>query len=144
MRIIPQASIDLIRTFEGCSYAPYRDGAGKLTIGIGHLIKDGENFSTITQEEAEAILRTDMHKAASSVCNLISRQINDNQYSALLSFTFNLGGGSLQRSRLRIFCNRKDDAAVIAEFIKWDKVAGRKSPGLRRRRIAEAMLYGKD
>lgn len=140
---IPQIVIDFIRDVEGCLLRPYKDTAGKLTIGIGHLIKPGEEFSVITQQKAEDLLCADMQVAARAVARLITRPLNDNQYTALLSFTYNLGGGTLQRSTLRSKCNRGDDADIGVEFMRYVWSAGRKVAGLVHRRAAEAALYAK-
>lgn len=147
MRPIPNQALLLVREFEGCRLQVYLDSAGLPTIGIGHLIRPGESFTSITQEQAEDLLRQDMQQAVRSVLRLINRPLTDNQYAALLSFTFNAGGGALQSSTLRMKCNRREDYAVPAEFLRWDKVKDpktklyRQSAGLLRRRKAEALLY---
>lgn len=147
MRIVPPQAVTLIRNFEGCKLRPYLDSAGLPTIGIGHLIRPGESFTIITQGEAEELLKRDMQNAVRSVLRLINRPLTDNQYAALLSFTFNAGGGALQCSTLRMKCNRHEDNGVLAEFLRWDKVKDpktklyKKSAGLLRRRKAEAWLY---
>lgn len=145
MRQIPQQAIDIIQEFEGCRLYPYRDIAGLWTIGIGHLIRSGEDFTGgITQDKAYTILRQDMLIAVNSVLKLITRPLSDNQFSALLSFTYNLGGGTLQRSTLRKKCNRNEDGDVPVEFMKYVYAGGRKSNGLLRRRKSEALLYMKE
>jgi lysozyme len=147
MRYIPQAAIDFIRNAEGCRLHIYPDSAGKLTIGIGHLIKPCEEFGIITYQEAEDLLRDDMQEAANAIARLITRPLNDNQYAALLSFTYNEGGGTLQRSTLRRKCNRGEDDDVPQEFMKYVYVKDtitkipRKVTGLIHRRAAEARLY---
>lgn len=142
MRHIPQQAIDFIRNVEGCLLHPYKDSTGKPTIGVGHLILPHENFDGgITLQEAEELLRNDMSSAVKSVCRLITRSLSDNQYSALLSFTFNEGGGTLQRSTLRKKCNRSEDDAMPTEFVKYCYAGGKKRLGLLRRRVAEAKLY---
>lgn len=87
------------------------------------------------------MLRNDLQTAANAIARLITRPLNDNQYSALLSFTYNLGGGTLQRSTLRKKCNRGEDDDVVIEFVKYCYAGGKKSLGLLRRRSAEAKLY---
>lgn len=144
MRPIPQQAIDLIKRFEGCRLAPYRDIAGFITIGYGHLCtrdKSAPMPPAITQEQADALLLVDLARTSKSVLGLIKRPLSDNQYSALLSFTFNLGGAALQRSGLKQKCNRGDDAGAAMEFAKWRWAGGKVSRGLLRRRIAEAALY---
>lgn len=141
MRPIPSQAIALIREFEGCKLYRYPDSAGLPTIGIGHLIRPGESYNVITQEQAEDLLKADMQQAVRSVLRLITRPLTDNQYAALLSFTFNIGGGALERSSLRMKCNRGEEETVPAEFMKWVWAGGKKVPGLMRRRRAEALLF---
>lgn len=118
--------------------------AGYPTIGYGHVVKPQEKeqvASGITTEQAEALLRQDVQAAERAVLRLITVPLTDGQFDALVSFTFNLGAGALQRSALRRKVNRGDHAAVPAEFWKWVWAAGRKLEGLVRRREAEAELY---
>ncbi len=72
---------------------------------------------------------------------LISAPLSDGRFDALTSFTFNLGGGALQRSTLRRRVNREEHDDVPDEFRKWVWGGGHKLPGLIRRREAEAMTY---
>ena len=134
--------IFLIQAFEGFSAFPYRDVAGLWTVGIGHLIKPSETFTEpITQQEGEALLRKDLWTAERAVLRLIRVPLNDSQFDALVSFTFNLGSGSLQRSALRAKINRGEYEAAGDEFLKWVYVGGQKSKGLLRRRIAERAMF---
>lgn len=142
MREIPQQAIELIKRFEGCKLSPYLDIAGISTIGYGHALQHHAPIpATITPEQAESLLIGDLQASAMAVLRNISRPLTDNQYSALLSFTFNLGGAALQRSTLRRKVNGGYDAEVPHEFIKWDRAGGKISRGLQRRRREEAELY---
>lgn len=141
MRSLNSKGIDLVRRSEGLRLTPYKDVAGKPTIGIGHLIRKGEDFSAgITEEEAEAILQRDLISARTSVCTLIKVTLSDNQFAALVDFTFNLGGAHLQSSTLRRKINR-GETDVRKEFMRWNKAAGLISIALTKRRRAEADLY---
>ncbi len=118
--------------------------AGYPTIGYGHIVKasEAESFANgITEAHAEALLRADVASAQRAVLRLISVPLSDGQYDALVSFTFNLGGGALQRSTLRRKLNRGDYETVPAEFMKWVWAGGRKLKGLIKRRQAEAALF---
>jgi lysozyme len=95
----------------------------------------------ITPEQAEALLRQDVQAAERAVLRLITVPLTDGQFDALVSFTFNLGAGALQRSTLRRKVNRGDHANVPAEFRKWVWAGGRKLEGLVKRREAELLLY---
>lgn len=88
-----------------------------------------------------AWFKHDVLLAANAVERLISVPLNQNQFSALVSFTFNLGGGALQRSSLRRVLNRAEYDAAPDEIRKWVWAGGHKLPGLIKRRNAEAGLY---
>lgn len=144
MRQITQDGLDLICHFEGFSPIIYLCPAGYPTIGYGHLITEAnkERFlDGIDELEALDLLKTDVQKAEQSVLRLINVPLTDGQFDALVSFTFNLGGGALQRSTLRRKVNRGEHSAVPAEFMKWVWAGGRKQKGLVRRRRAEGLLY---
>jgi lysozyme len=144
MRNVTQAGIDLIKQFEGFSSTVYICPAGYPTIGYGHVVKpqEREQFAGgITTEQAETLLRQDVQTAERAVLRLIKVPLTDGQFDALVSFTFNLGSGTLQRSTLRRRVNRGDHAAVPAELRKWVWAGGRKLEGLVRRRALEATYY---
>lgn len=141
MRKTNQAGIDLIKHYEGFSAKPYICAGGYPTIGYGHLIKKGEHFDTLTRGEAAELLKQDVAFAERSVLRLIERPLTDNQFAALVSFVFNLGGGALQASTLRKKVNAGLDNEVPAQFMRWIYAGGRKLKGLERRREAEAELY---
>lgn len=144
MRHITQAGLDLIKRFEGFSHIVYICPAGYPTIGYGHVVKlqERERFASgITREQAEALLRQDVQTAERAVLRLIAVPLTDGQFDALVSFTFNLGAGALQRSTLRRKVNRRDHVNVPAEFRKWVWAGGRKLVGLILRRGAEIVRY---
>jgi lysozyme len=139
---ISQAGINLIKHFEGFYPKPYICPAGYLTVGYGHLVKDKTLFNKpLTEAEAEALLRQDVLQAENGVNRLIKRPLTAGQFDALVSFTFNLGAGALQRSTLRRKVNSGYDTEVPAEFAKWVWGGGKKLPGLIKRRAAEAQMY---
>ena len=144
MRHITQAGLDLIKQFEGFSPTVYICPAGYPTIGYGHVVKpqERERFAGgITKEQAEALLGQDVETSERAVLRLITVPLTDRQFDALVSFTFNLGAGALQRSTLRRKVNRGDHATVPAEFRKWVWARGRKLEGLVRRRDAEIIIW---
>ncbi len=141
MRQIPEQAIEIIKHFEGCRLQVYEDCAGYKTIGIGHLLKPGENYSNITMDQAEQILRNDLHLALYGIIKFTCVPLNDNQLSALLSFVFNLGVGAYQRSRLRMVLNRKRYDLCPDYFLKYDRAGGQVVHGLFLRRKAEADLF---
>lgn len=141
MRHITQEGLDLIKSFEGFSPTVYLCSAGVPTIGYGHAIKRGESFASITEEEAENILAKDVGVAEKGVLRLISVPLSDGQFNALVSFSFNLGAGALQRSSLRLKLNRGEYVDVSDEFRKWVWAGGKKLNGLIRRREAERRMF---
>jgi len=146
MRHLTDEGLALIKRFEGFSATPYLCPAGWWTIGFGAVRgPDGLPVSAATapvgEEAAEGLLRRDMAIAERAVLRLISVPLADGQFDALVSFTFNLGAGALQRSTLRRKVNRDEHAEVPGEFQKWVWGGGRKLPGLIRRRRVESEIY---
>ena len=82
-----------------------------------------------------------MQCAEAAVLRLINVTLNDNQFDALVSFTFNLGAGNLQSSTLRRLLNRGDYHAIPDQFNRWVYASGTKSRGLVRRRAMEAKMF---
>lgn len=147
MRHVTEAGLDLIKRFEGFSPTIYICPAGYPTIGYGHVVlaHEREQFAAgITQAEATELLRKDVRIAERAVLRLISVPLTDGQFDALISFTFNLGAGALQRSTLRRKVNRGEHQAVPAELMKWVWAAGKRLPGLVRRRQAEVVAYASE
>ncbi|MET0155769.1 MAG: lysozyme [Rickettsiales bacterium] len=144
MRHITQHGINLIKRFEGFEPRIYLDAAGLPTIGYGHLLRPGEAemfVNGISEAAGEALLIKDVLLAEQAVLRLITVPLTDGQFDALVSFTFNLGGGALQRSTLRRKVNREEHDAVPPEFLRWVWAGGKKLRGLVRRREAEAAFY---
>lgn len=144
MRHITQDGLNLIKRFEGFSPTIYLDAAGLPTIGYGHLLRPGEAEmfqNGISEPAAQALLTKDVWSAEQAVLRLIKVPLTDGQFDALVSFTFNLGGGALQRSTLRRKVNREEHSDVPDQFLRWVWAGGRKLRGLMRRRKAEATLY---
>lgn len=144
MRQITQEGLRLIKRFEGFEPEIYLDAAGLPTIGYGHLIRKGEHKmfeNGISEAAGEALLIKDVLVAERAVLRLIDVPLTDGQFDALVSFTFNLGGGALQRSTLRRKVNREEHNEVPREFLRWVWAGGRKLQGLVRRRDAERRVY---
>ncbi|MBF0171660.1 MAG: lysozyme [Nitrospinae bacterium] len=142
MRHITEEGLNLIKRFEGFSLTVYICPAGWPTIGYGHVVRQGETFEEpISRLEAEELLRRDVAWAEQAVLRLVDTPLSDGQFDALVSFTFNLGSGALQRSTLRRKVNREEHEDVPREFLRWVWAGGRKLKGLIRRREAEGLLY---
>jgi lysozyme len=146
MRRITNEGLALIKRFEGFSSTPYLCPAGWWTIGFGAVRGlDGQPVTDatapVTEEEAEFLLRRDVTFAERAVLRLISVPLADGQFGALVSFTFNLGVGALQRSTLHRKVNREEHIDVPEELLKWVWGGGKRLPGLVRRREVESCLY---
>jgi len=144
MRHITDNGLKLIKDFEGFSSKIYKDSAGFPTVGHGHLILPHEKHlfqNGINMLQAEALLKADLQVAERAVSRLIKIPLSDNQFDSLVSFTFNLGSATLQRSTLRAKVNRAEHDSVPTEFMRWVYAGGKIIPGLIRRRRAEASLY---
>lgn len=143
MRHITQDGIDLIKRFEGFSSTVYICPAGYPTIGYGHLVRSGESYTEISETEAEELLRKDVESAERAVLRLVNVPLTDGQFDALVSFTFNLGSGALQRSTLRRKVNRQAHSEVPEQLMRWVWARGKRLKGLVKRRESESTLYSK-
>jgi len=139
------AGIALIKEFEGCRLKAYRCPAGIWTIGYGHTSAAGAPIvnpeDTITQDEAEEILRRDLQQYERGVEKMVTANLTQGQFDALVDFAYNAGVGALQKSTLLKKVNAEDFDAAPAEFMKWTKGGGKELPGLVRRRRAEVKLW---
>ncbi len=136
-----EKGIALIKQFEGFRPTAYLCPAGIPTIGYGHVILPKEKFGTLTEAGATAILKKDLEIAERAISQFILAPLTQNQFDALASFTFNLGGGALQRSTLRRKLNAHDYEGAAREFLQWVNSGGVKLEGLVRRRKAERDLF---
>jgi len=136
--------ISLIKKFEGCRLEPYFCSGNVLTIGYGHTKDVIENMS-ITEDTAEALLKEDLKDFEEQVSNLVKVELNQNQFDALIAWTFNLGSGNLSSSTLLKKLNNSEYGEVPEQIKRWNKAGGKVLEGLIRRREAEALLFeGKD
>jgi len=136
--------IELIKYFEGFKAESYICAGGHLTIGYGHKIQDEKKFGIISLMEAEDILAKDLLYAERAVIKYIDTLLSDNQFAALVSFTFNMGGGALQRSVLRQKVNYGLNKEAGREFLRWVYAGGKRLQGLSLRRSAERNLFLSD
>lgn len=139
MRLSPKG-LELIKAHEGLRLRAYQDVVGVWTVGYGHTgtAKPG---MTITSEQADTLLRYDVEQFENAVNNLVHVPLNQNQFDALVSFTFNLGRGALERSTLLRKLNAGDYQGAAKEYGKWVNAGGKPWPGLIRRRREERELF---
>lgn len=139
------AGIALIQQFEGRRLEAYKCPAGVWTIGYGHTSAAGKPEVkpglVITKQEANDILVRDLVRYEDAVDRLVKVPLTQNQFDALVSFTFNVGEGALAKSTLLKRLNAGDYNAVPAELMKWTKAGGKELPGLVRRRRAECAMW---
>lgn len=148
MREINQNGIALIKSFEGCKLTAYLCPAKVPTIGYGATYyKDGSKVKMgdkITQAQADELLINHIHEFSTKVVQHVKSEVNDNQFSALVSFAYNLGMGNLKSSTLLKKVNANpNDITISDEFKKWNRAGGKVLNGLTRRRNAEVDLYYK-
>jgi lysozyme len=137
---ISNNGVELIKSFEGLELDAYVCAAGVLTIGYGHTggVKAGDR---ITEDEAEALLRKDLRRFERAVEAQIEVPLDQSQFDALVSFTFNLGPHALKQSTLRRKLNQGDYSGAAEEFQRWVYAGGKRLKGLERRRKAESDLF---
>ena len=157
MKTSPEA-IKMIKHHEGVRVKPYRCPAHLWTVGVGHVLYPEqakltvterlqmplkvEDFRIFSMEEVDAILAKDLARFERGVARLCPIAL-DHQgiFDSLVSFSFNVGLGNLQRSSLRMKTNRGEFEDAAEEFMKWTKAAGKVLPGLVKRRKDEQALY---
>jgi lysozyme len=159
VNVSPQA-IRTIKHHEGVRLKPYRCPALLWTVGVGHVLypaqgklkledrkgyalKDADN-RVWTQGEVDALLRSDLARFESGVARMCpAASSHQGRFDALVSFSFNVGLGTLQRSTLRAKFNRGDFDGAAAEFLKFTKGGGKVLKGLVNRRSDEVAMYGR-
>lgn len=141
---------DLIKHLEGFESRAYKDDVGHGTIGYGHLLtkKDKDLAGrTLTQREAEDLLRSDISKHQQGYIAGLKRPIPSNQMAALTSFAFNLGAHSKGVERIVDALNKGDEQGAADIFLLYDKVKDRETgvyythEGLSKRRSTERALF---
>lgn len=137
--IVNDAARKIIMDSEGLRLSAYLCPAGKWTIGYGHT-GDVKNGDVITRHQAEVILEYDLHRFEQAVERLAPKA-NANQFSALVSFAFNLGVGALEKSKLLKELNAGRVLNAANEFDRWVYAGGKVLPGLVKRRAAERALF---
>jgi len=141
-----QKAIELITTFEGFSAKPYLCPAGVATIGYGSTrYTDGCAVSmrddSISYFEAEELLKETLSEYEDAINKYVTIAVNQKQFDALVSFTYNVGIGNFKKSTLLKKLNNSEINGASKEFLKWDKVNGKKLAGLTKRRNAERELF---
>ena len=135
-----KAGIELIKQFEGCRLKAYKAVSTEhfYTIGYGHYGSDVSKDMTISKEKAEEFLRKDLIKFESAV-NRLGLNINQNQFDALVSFTYNCG-----QANLRTLVRNRTLTQIADAMLLYNKSSGKVLAGLTKRRKAERELFLKN
>ena len=142
MRQINERGLALVKSIEGVRLTAYVCPAGVLTIGYGSTGPHVRRGMTITQAEADKLLRDDLARFEVGVGNLTKgSETSDNEFSAFVSLSFNIGlsafGGSTVLKRHKL----GNHVGAANAFGMWVRGGGKILPGLVRRREAERKLY---
>ena len=132
--------ISLIKKFEGCELESYQDAVGVWTIGYGHT-KDVKEGMTISKEQADTMLLNELDEYCEHVEKAVVVKLEQCQFDALVSWTFNLGPTNLAASTLLKVLNKGEYDEVPAQIKRWNKAGGKVLQGLIRRREAEALHF---
>ncbi len=138
--------LQMLAHHEGVRRKPYRCPAGLWTVGVGHLIGDGRSLPdswnrTFTLEEVYDLLAKDVARFEKGVKKFVPIPLTQGEFDCLVSFSFNLGLGTLQRSTLRQALLRGDKVAAMQSLRKYNKAGGRVLRGLDNRRKDEEALF---
>ncbi len=147
----------MIKHHEGVRTKPYRCPALLWTVGVGHVIdpnhirvkfEDRKNIAlpedwnrVLSMAEVDRILAEDLANFERGVLRLCPTGLTQGRFDALVSFSFNVGLGNLQRSTIRMKHNRGDFEEAAEAFMQWTKAGGKELPGLVKRRKDEKALY---
>ena len=156
MNVSPKA-IEMIKHHEGVRFKPYQCPAKLWTIGVGHVLYPNqikillpergayalhpEDNRTFTKEEVDGILRRDLDRFERGVEKFCPTPLTQGMFDALVSFSFNVGLGTLQRSTLRQKVLRGDKEGAAEELLKYCMAGGKVLKGLQNRRIDERALF---
>lgn len=133
--------IELITQFEGLRLESYKDAVGVWTIGYGHTGPEVRAGQKITKEEAIQLLSQDLRWVEDTINEKVKVRLTQNQFDALCSFIFNVGGTAFGKSTLLLALNAGEYEKAANEFLRWDKSKNGVLPGLTKRRRAERELF---
>jgi len=156
MNVSPKA-IEMIKHHEGVRFKPYQCPAKLWTIGVGHVLYPNqikillpergayalhsEDNRTFTKDEVDGILKRDLDRFEQGVERFCPVPLTQGMFDGLVSFSFNVGLGTLQRSTLRQKLLRGDKEGAAEELLKYCMAAGKVLRGLQNRRIDERALF---
>ena len=144
---VSERGIRLIKHHEGVRNKPYRCPAGLWTVGVGHLIGDGKSLPeswnrTFTSEEIDGLLKSDLRGFERGVLKMLPNvPLRQGEFDCLVSFSFNLGLGTFQRSGVRQALLRGNKTEAMESLVKYCKAGGKILKGLQTRRLDEKALF---
>ena len=154
---VSSKTIEMIKHHEGVRFKPYQCPAKLWTIGVGHVLYPNQGKMPIDQRgsfplaqednrafsknEVNAILRADLARFEKGVATYCPVPLTQGQFDALVSFSFNVGLGTLQRSTMRQKVLRNDMEGAAEELLKYCMAGGKVLRGLQNRRIDERALF---
>jgi len=144
---VSKAGIALIKHHEGVRSRPYRCPANLFTVGVGHLIGDGKSLPeswnrTFSQEEIDGLLKSDLRRFELGISKMLPNvPLRQCEFDCLVSFAFNLGLGTFQRSTLRQALLRGNKKAAMESLLKYCRAGGKILRGLQIRRLDEKALF---
>ena len=154
---VSEKAIHMICHHEGVRYKPYQCPAKLWTVGVGHVIDPNHGKLTIdqrkdlpipagwdrklTQEEVDGILKSDLERFERGVERFCPVPLTQGMFDGLVSFSFNVGLGTLQRSTLRQKVLRGDKEGAAEELLKYCMAGGKILKGLQNRRIDERAMF---
>jgi lysozyme len=146
MTKVNEATIALIKEFEGFEAEAYLCPGGVWTIGYGITAGAGIGVSprrgmTVTREQADFHLREAVDKFAAGIRPAITAPINENQFGAFASLAYNIGPAAFRRSSALRRFNEGDVAGAADAILMWNKADGQVLRGLERRRKAERKMF---
>lgn len=141
-RRINAAGLAIVKHYEDCELESYLCPSRVWTIGYGHT-HNVQKGMVWTQRQCDETLEADLREFEAAVERLVTVPLTENQFSAIVSWVFNVGVGAMEGSTLLRKLNKADYAGASAEFQRWDRSGAKILRGLTRRRIAERDLFDK-
>ena len=144
-------AVSLLKEVEGWSSVAYHDGAGKMTIGWGHMIREDEEWlkhTTISKDVGEALLVIDVGRVNYTIDETVKVNLTENQRAALVSLIYNIGDSAWRESTTLKILNNKEYDKMPNRFHMWNKITDPVtkekviSNGLLNRRAKEVVVWG--
>lgn len=143
LKTSPQELAKIV-SFEGQRTTAYSDGAGNLTIGIGHMIRPGDGLtaqSVLTADQMNSIFMDDIADAENSIYSRVTAPLSQGEFDALVDFIFQFGDSKFGSSSLLRLLNLRNYDSIPAEFGKWINVAGKPSAQVTARRADDSATF---